>query len=98
MTASADYPPVFVLCCARSGSTLLRYMLDTHPDVCCPPELHLSDLCLKLMWVFQNTADEPVKEDTVQAISTKAFAPIRKIVSGIMDDYAQRKHKSISGV
>lgn len=35
-------PTVFVLCCARSGSTLFRCMLMGHPMLYAPPELHLS--------------------------------------------------------
>jgi hypothetical protein len=30
--------PVFVLTASRSGSTLLRFILDSHPDLACPPE------------------------------------------------------------
>ena len=37
--ASAD--PVFVLCMGRSGSTLLRFLLDAHPELACPPETML---------------------------------------------------------
>lgn len=33
--------PVFVLCTGRSGSTLLRFLLDAHPDLACPPEMNL---------------------------------------------------------
>jgi protein-tyrosine sulfotransferase len=33
--------PVFVLSCNRAGSTLLRFILDTHPEIYCPPELFL---------------------------------------------------------
>jgi hypothetical protein len=35
---------VFVLTLARSGSTLLRYLLDTHSEVTSPPELNLTAL------------------------------------------------------
>ncbi|MEP7119971.1 MAG: beta-ketoacyl synthase N-terminal-like domain-containing protein [Byssovorax sp.] len=35
-------PPIgLILSSARSGSTLLRVMLAGHPDLFCPPELHL---------------------------------------------------------
>jgi phthiocerol/phenolphthiocerol synthesis type-I polyketide synthase E len=34
-------PAAFLLSSARSGSTLLRVMLAGHPDLFCPPELHL---------------------------------------------------------
>lgn len=33
--------PTFILSSVRSGSTLLRLILDTHPQICCPHELHL---------------------------------------------------------
>jgi len=36
--------PVFVLCNVRSGSTLLRFGLDAHPDLACPPETNLPAL------------------------------------------------------
>ena len=33
--------PVFLICPVRSGSTLLRVILNSHPDICAPHELHL---------------------------------------------------------
>jgi protein-tyrosine sulfotransferase len=36
-----DVQPIFILSCNRAGSTLLRFILDTHPDIYCPPELFL---------------------------------------------------------
>ena len=36
--------PVFVLCSPRSGSTLLRSVLDTHTQICAPHELHLGTM------------------------------------------------------
>lgn len=36
--------PVFVLCTVRSGSTLLRVLLDSHSRVHAPPEMHLGDI------------------------------------------------------
>ncbi len=36
--AVAAGPPVFVAAGARSGSTLLRWLLDAHPDLACPGE------------------------------------------------------------
>lgn len=33
--------PVFVLSTVRSGSTLLRVVLNSHPQICAPHELHL---------------------------------------------------------
>jgi hypothetical protein len=33
-------PPVFVVGCGRSGTTMLRMMLDSHPDLAIPGESH----------------------------------------------------------
>jgi hypothetical protein len=48
-TRRARRPPVrqvFVVTPARSGSTLLRYLLDAHPDIVSPAELNLSALLI----------------------------------------------------
>ncbi len=34
----------FIACCARSGSTLLRLVLDAHPELACPAETDLAVL------------------------------------------------------
>lgn len=33
--------PIFILCSARSGSTLLRRVLDAHPAIASPPEVNI---------------------------------------------------------
>jgi hypothetical protein len=43
--ASLAPAPTFIACGARSGSTLLRWLLDSHPQVACPGE---SDIALTL--------------------------------------------------
>lgn len=40
--------PVFVLCPIRSGSTLLRCILNSHSRICAPRELHVADLEVEL--------------------------------------------------
>jgi hypothetical protein len=35
-----SFPPVFIVGCPRSGTTLLRLMLGSHPDLSIPPESH----------------------------------------------------------
>ena len=44
--------PVFILCNGRSGSTLLRFVLDAHPELACPPETNLPGLCVQLAAVW----------------------------------------------
>jgi hypothetical protein len=40
----SDAPPIFVVGCPRSGTTLLRLMLDAHPSLAIPPESHFIPL------------------------------------------------------
>jgi hypothetical protein len=40
--------PAVVLTCGRSGSTLLRVILDSHPELACPPETGLIGLCTQM--------------------------------------------------
>lgn len=40
--------PVIILTCARSGSTLLRFILDAHPALACPPETGVVDICSRM--------------------------------------------------
>lgn len=36
-------PPIFIVGCQRSGTTLLRLMLDSHPAISCGPETRFLD-------------------------------------------------------
>jgi len=38
MPNSEVRPPAYLMGCHRSGTTLLRFLLDSHTDICCPPE------------------------------------------------------------
>lgn len=40
--------PVFILCSVRSGSTLLRVLLDSHSQIHAPPELHLRGMRVRV--------------------------------------------------
>jgi len=40
MSASSQAPPAFIVGSGRSGTTLLRLMLDAHPNISCGPETH----------------------------------------------------------
>src|SRR5260370_37695672 len=88
-SAAEMAPPVFVLCCARSGSTLLRLILDTHPAVACPPELHLGRACRDLRWLWHVT--EVPGEDH----DRRVHARVRESLSAVMDSYLGRRGKHV---
>ncbi len=48
--------PAFVICSVRSGSTLLRVLLDSHSRIHSPQELHLRDLTVKVKTDYANKA------------------------------------------
>jgi hypothetical protein len=54
--------PVFVLCMGRTGSTLLRFLLDAHPDLACPPETSLPMLCGQLAVVWSLIEGAPLSQ------------------------------------
>jgi hypothetical protein len=87
--------PIFVFCCARSGSTLLRYILDTHPAIVAPPELHLLMAARQLCWLFEHTAI--ARNAPFDELDSKKYASCRarETLQGIMNEYAQRAGKSI---
>ncbi len=85
---------LFILCGARYGSTLVRYLLDTHPAVYAPPELHLFRVVLNLRWVFASldprAADE-IDGDYIAAINER----IAGTVNGMLAPYLTAANKTI---
>lgn len=68
-----------VLTCARSGSTLLRFILDSHPGLACPPETGIVELCTRLGVVAMLLDGPPT--DAPPGLSNLAAATIRSWVS-----------------
>jgi len=57
--AEPDQPPApFVIGVARSGTTLLRLMLDAHPEMAIPPETHFIPKLAKAMGELPKSAGE----------------------------------------
>lgn len=87
--------PVFVLSCERSGSTLLRYIIDTHPWICSPAHLHLGQLCSSLytsifysLGQTMEVVDEAMRERLV-------VVEIRRVVDELMQRYVTAKGKQM---
>jgi len=94
--AAAETDPAFVLCMGRSGSTLLRFVLDAHPDLACPPETSLPALCGQLAVVWSLIEGAPLSEvrgDVPPAIPDAAVAGIRHMVDLMTGSYLGRRGK-----
>ena len=87
--------PVFVLCNARSGSTLLRFLLDAHPDLACPPETELPALCDQLAKSWSLLAGVPLASagDKPPEIPEAAAAGIRHTMGMMAGQYLARRGK-----
>jgi hypothetical protein len=88
---------VFVLCNSRSGSTLLRFLLDAHPELACPPETNLPAMAGQLARVWSLIEGEPVPvrdDDELPEIPDAAAAGVRRALDEITGAYLARRQKT----
>src|SRR5262245_62211161 len=88
--------PVFVLCAARSGSTLLRFLLDAHPDLACPPETNLPAMAVQLATVWSLIVGAPLspeRGDEPPEIPAAAIEGVRRTMDEMMASYLARRGK-----
>jgi hypothetical protein len=93
-----ELDPVFVLCMGRSGSTLLRLILDTHPDLACPPETMIPALCSQLAVVWSLIEGAPLslqRGDAPPVIPEAAIAGIRDTMDRMTAPYLRRRGKRL---
>jgi hypothetical protein len=87
---------VFVLCGGRSGSTLLRFLLDAHPDLACPPETNVPALCGQLATVWSLIEGAPLsanRGDEPPEIPEAAIAGVRHMMDMMVGSYLERRGK-----
>jgi hypothetical protein len=86
-----------VLCNGRSGSTLLRFVLDAHPDLACPPETNLPMLCVQLATVWSLIEGAPLsanRGDEPPQIPEAAIAGVRETMDRMVGSYLARRAKT----
>jgi hypothetical protein len=87
--------PVFILSSARSGSTLLRFLLDAHPDMACPPETKLPWLCAQLAETYSvlEGVSPPRAGPGLWTVADPVVARLRENMDLIMNSYLARRGK-----
>jgi protein-tyrosine sulfotransferase len=93
--AAACDNPVFMLCTSRSGSTLLRFLLDAHPDLACPPETRLPWLCTQLAsaWSVIEDAPMPSGRADLAPVPEPVIHGLRQSLTPMMTSYLARRGK-----
>jgi len=98
---------IFILSTERSGSTLLRVLLDSHPEVAAPGELGLGELCHRHLIVLARTLGQcgpgPAAPLTTEQwlagecppgeAAASVLQQTRTLVDKIMGDYARARGK-----
>jgi hypothetical protein len=98
-TSEGGDDPVFVLCAGRSGSTLLRFLLDAHPDLACPPETRLPWLARQLATAWAVIEDAGPSGQSADgnsadaAISAPVADGLRRSLDPMMTAYLRRRGK-----
>src|SRR5690606_3518895 len=95
MNSITFHKPVFILPCERSGSTMLRYIVDTHSKVACPSNLYLGSLCESLNRTLMGTIAQNQVELDEEGKQQFAVSEARKMICNIMDSYIKAKNKQI---
>src|ERR1700733_15137177 len=89
----AHRKPIFVLHTGRSGSTLLRFILDSHPEIACPPETNVALACKYLAntWQVLKYAQPENVHDAGSSTSDAehAYEAIRKAIDAAFSGYLQ---------
>lgn len=96
MPSDPSQAPIFILGVPRSGTTLLRTLLDSHPNIACGPETpwlgaHQPRSVMEL-WRFLRQERHGYAKSFGMPPAT-ATAAARGFVSHLMDEYARAKGK-----
>lgn len=87
-THAAIEAPIFIVCDFRSGSTLLRYALDAHPEICCPAELNLAEFCQEAFRIVELTTDD---DGEAENRGGERIDRVRELVDVVMTAYCRRR-------
>lgn len=88
--------PVFILTASRSGSTLLRFILDSHPEFACPPETGIGSVCAALtrVWSVLDHAGLGTGAHEPPSLPAHAAAAAREAIDALYAHYLRRRDRA----
>ncbi|HVC69147.1 MAG TPA: sulfotransferase [Acidimicrobiales bacterium] len=86
--AHGPVPPIFVVGCPRSGTTLLRVILDSHPSISCGPES-------RFLWGMKGIEERNWSTLSGFGLSLDEWhANVRSLFEAFHRRYAEHQHKA----
>src|ERR1700736_5136793 len=89
-STGASIAPIFIISAARSGSTLLRYLLQAHPDISCPAETNLGQAFQSISYSHSIASGAPHKPEIWQQ---DAIQSCRALAQATLGAQARRQNK-----
>ena len=86
--------PIFVVSCGRSGSSLLRYILDTHPAIYAPPEIYLGRYAETLYVVHAGFRDQRLP-GLARLDDPELLASVRASLLALLGEQTRRRGKTV---
>ena len=95
--------PCFILTASRSGSTLLRLVLDSHPELACPPETSVGVTAANLVRTWDlvenagastTTVASTTAEDVPVPLAPHILQAVRSAIDEIFGRYLDRHRKA----
>jgi hypothetical protein len=83
-------PPIFIVGCQRSGTSLLRRILDSHSRIACPPESHF------ILPLVETLRDERALAGlrSMGYARVEVEASLARLISGFFDGYTAARGKA----
>lgn len=81
--------PVFLIGCHRSGTTLIRFLLDAHPNIACPPESKF----ISALYEFTQYPEVSTGLQSLRLTHDEILAELGNLAHRLLISYARKRNK-----